>query len=89
MPTTALYRLRLARGQSLRQLAADVGCSYQTIFRVENGGAVYPTTRLALVRELDVPWEEIIAPLENANDAPKDAAVPTNHRQVVAGDSDE
>ena len=75
--TTALHRLRYARGQSLRELAAEVGCSYETIRRVENGTttAVFPRTRVALEHALGVPFEVLIAPINANGDAPKDAAV--------------
>jgi transcriptional regulator with XRE-family HTH domain len=76
--TTALYRLRLARGQSLRQLAADVGCSYETIRRLERGQAsAFPRTRAALERALGVPFHVLTAPLNATGDAPQDAAATT------------
>lgn len=78
MTTTALYRLRLSRGQSLRQLAADVGCSYETIRRIENGRAgVYPSTRAALERTFGLPFEVLTAPLNANGGATKDVAVTT------------
>jgi len=74
--TTALYYLRYARGQSLRELAAEVGCSYETIRRVENGRvAVQPRTRVALERTLGLPFAVLTAPLHENGDARKDAAV--------------
>ena len=73
----ALYRLRLARGQSLRQLAADVGCSYETIRRLERGQAsAFPRTRAALERVLGVPFHVLTAPLNTNGDA-RDAAATT------------
>ena len=72
--TTAIRPLRLARGQSLRQLAADVGVSYETIRRIEHGRTgVHPSTRVALERTFGLPFEVLTAPI-NANGAPKDAA---------------
>lgn len=75
--TTALNRLRLARGQSLRQLAADVGCSYETIRRLERGHTTeaFPSTRVALERVLGVPYEVLIAPLNDNGDARQNVAV--------------
>jgi transcriptional regulator with XRE-family HTH domain len=62
--STALYRLRLARGQSLRQLAADAGVSYETIRRVERGDVdVRPSTRVALERAVGVPFDVLAAPV--------------------------
>ena len=71
---TAIYSLRLARGQSLRQLSADVGISYEAIRRIEGGRTnVRPSTRVALERVFGLPFEVLIAPV-NTNSAPKDAA---------------
>lgn len=77
--TTALHSLRLARGQSLRQLAADVGCSYETIRRVENGRSIdpRPSTRAALERALGVPFNVLTLPVDASGDAPQDAAAST------------
>jgi transcriptional regulator with XRE-family HTH domain len=73
--TTALYRLRLARGQSLRQLGADAGCSYETIRRIEGGQrSVHPSTRKRLEDTLGVPFEVLTAPLNANGDARQDAA---------------
>ena len=74
--TTALHRLRLARGQSLRQLAADVGCSYETIRRVENGRAVdpRPSTRTALERALGVPFDVLNLSVDANGDASQEDA---------------
>jgi transcriptional regulator with XRE-family HTH domain len=74
--TTALHRLRLARGQSLRQLAADVGCSYETIRRIEHGCSTdaRPSTRVALERVLGVPFDVLTAPLNTNGGAPRNAA---------------
>jgi transcriptional regulator with XRE-family HTH domain len=73
LPTTALHRLRLRRGQTLRDLAADVGCSYQTIHRLEHGRAAtaLPRTRAALERTLGLPFEVLVGPETglNANEA--------------------
>lgn len=62
--TTALRSVRLARGQSLRQLAADVGISYETLRRMEDGRTTqpYPSTRVALERALGVPVDVLLTP---------------------------
>lgn len=89
--TTALYRLRLSRGQSLRQLANDVGVSYETIRRIEHGqGGVSPSTRLALERTFRLPYEVIAAPLnDHSGGAHQDTAAVDSHsdyREVDTGD---
>ncbi len=63
--TTALHRLRLARGQSLRQLAGDVGLSYQTLYRIERGEGPRPrpSTRVALERAFGLPFDVLVAPV--------------------------
>jgi transcriptional regulator with XRE-family HTH domain len=68
--STALHRLRLARGQSLRQLAADVGLSYQTLARIERGEAVcpHPRTRVVLEQAFELPFDVLTAPV-NASGA--------------------
>ena len=46
-----LQRLRLTRGQTLRELGAYLGISHETVRRVENGQtAVYPRIRAAFER---------------------------------------
>ena len=74
--TTALHRLRLTRGQTLRELAAEVGCSYETIRRIENGRTgVHPGTRYALEQTLGLPFEVLTASMNTNGGAPKDTAV--------------
>lgn len=65
MPTP-LYNLRIARGQSLRQLQPLVGVSYETIRRLESGQqtAAKPSTRLKFERAFGVPFDVLIAPLD-------------------------
>lgn len=66
--TTALHRLRMLRGQSLRQLAADVGCSYETVRRLENGGDAHPSTRRQFEIAFGVPFDLLTRP-EDENGA--------------------
>lgn len=68
---TLLYRLRIERGYSLRDLADEVGvCSYATLSRIERGHTQtpHPRTRAALARVLGVPFDVLTLP-DNANAA--------------------
>lgn len=62
---TTMHRLRLARGQSLRQLAAAIGSlSYETVRRVELGRTnVGARTRYAIEQHFGLPLETLAAPL--------------------------
>jgi transcriptional regulator with XRE-family HTH domain len=74
--TTALHRLRLARGQSLRALAAEAQVSYETIRRVERGAAaVHPRTRKRLEEALGLPFDVLSAPVNENGGIRQDAAV--------------
>jgi transcriptional regulator with XRE-family HTH domain len=68
--TTALHRLRMLRGHSLRQLAADVGCSHETVRRLERGQAVdtHPSTRRKFETTFGIPFDLLTRP-ENDNGA--------------------
>ena len=75
--TTVLRRARLGRGLTLRELAAEVGCSHSAIFHMEKGHVARPNPGLALRIEhyFGVPVEVLMQPLpENANSGPKPAA---------------
>ena len=73
---TALARLRDGRNQSLREMAADVGVSHETIRRVENGRtSVRPSVRRKLEGALGLPFDVLTASLHENGDARKDAAV--------------
>lgn len=70
MPTV-LRRLRLQRGYSLRELAAEVGVSHVTIHNVEQGCGCRPRTRVALERVMGVPYDVLTL---NDDDRPKAVA---------------
>ena len=63
---TMMHRLRLARGQTLRALAADVGCSYETIRLLESGAHTRTTPRVreGLERALGLPLEALLVPVD-------------------------
>jgi len=68
--TTALARLRDGRNQSLREMAAEVGVSYETIRRVENGRtSVRPSVRRKLERALGLPFDVLTASVNENGDA--------------------
>lgn len=71
--TTALHRLRMLRGQSLRQLAADVGVSYETVRRLEHGQRVgaHPSTRRKFEVTFGIPFDLLTRP-EDDNGAASD-----------------
>jgi len=62
--TTLLRRMRLARGQSCRQLGEEAGVSHATIHRLETGftKAGRPSTRARLAAVLGVPIEVLLMP---------------------------
>lgn len=62
--TTVLKRMRLARGQSCRQLGEEVGVSHATIHRLETGftRGGRPETRARLAAVLGVPIEVLLMP---------------------------
>ena len=76
---TTMHRLRLARGQSLRQLARDIGgISHETVRRVELGRtSVDERTRYAIEQHFGLPLATLTAPLNTNGDARQDAAVTT------------
>jgi len=68
-PSAALRAARLARGMTLRDLAAKTGIAYSTLSKIENGkmGITYDKLhRLALGLEIDV--AELVAPEVSAED---------------------
>jgi transcriptional regulator with XRE-family HTH domain len=73
--TTALHKLRLERGQTLRELALDVGVSRDTLHRIERGQRTHvrPSTRAKLARTFGMSFEELTAPA-TTNGVPQDAA---------------
>jgi transcriptional regulator with XRE-family HTH domain len=78
--TTALYRLRMSRGLSLRQLAREVGCAHETLRRIEQCRAKepWPRTRVALERYFGLPFDVLAMPTNANGDAPtRDAAAVT------------
>ena len=73
--TTLLRRLRLERGHSARELAAEVGCTHPVILRIEHGGASpRPRTRAALERALGVPFDVLLLDDTKGAPAPSTAA---------------
>jgi transcriptional regulator with XRE-family HTH domain len=67
---TTMHRLRLARGQSLRQLARAIGgISHETVRRIEQGRTdVAERTRYAVEQHFGLPLETLTAPV-NTNAA--------------------
>lgn len=73
--TTALRRLRLqTRCQSLRELAADVGVSYETVRRLERGETVgvHPRTRRKFQDALGLPFDMLMRPEDENGAAPEE-----------------
>ena len=71
---TAHFDLRSARineGHSVRSLASDIGIAYNTLLRLERGGAVHPATAKKVADHFGIRVTDL---MPSECDTPKEAA---------------